>query len=219
MIFTGLKNIWPKAQSSVNGMRPISIDPDTLLQAYSIGMFPMAEDAFDFRVFWVHPEKRGILPLDGLHVPASLVKTVRQNRFDIRYNHDFDAVIAACAEPKPGRETTWINGPIRMACRALYQRGNCHTVEAYRDGVLAGGLYGVSLGSAFFGESMFSRQTDASKVCLVHLVQRLRERGFTLLDTQFLTGHLARFGVIEVSRKQYEKLLASALTNQAKFHP
>jgi leucyl/phenylalanyl-tRNA---protein transferase len=200
-------------------MRPISIDPDTLLQAYSIGIFPMSDDAYDFRVFWVQPEKRGVLPLDKLHVPASLAKTVRKNLFEIRYNHDFDAVIAGCAEAKPGRETTWINGPIRMACRALFERGNCHTVEAYRDGKLVGGLYGVSLGSAFFGESMFSRQTDASKVCLVHLVNRLVERGFTLLDTQFLTEHLARFGTVEVSRKQYEKLLNCALESEASFFP
>jgi leucyl/phenylalanyl-tRNA---protein transferase len=200
-------------------MRPISIDPDTLLQAYSIGIFPMSDDAYDFRVFWVQPEKRGVLPLDKLHVPASLAKTVRKNLFEIRYNHDFDAVIAGCAEAKPGRETTWINGPIRMACRALFERGNCHTVEAYRDGKLVGGLYGVSLGSAFFGESMFSRQTDASKVCLVHLVNRLVERGFTLLDTQFLTEHLARFGTVEVSRKQYEKLLNCALESEARFFP
>jgi leucyl/phenylalanyl-tRNA---protein transferase len=200
-------------------MRPISIDPDTLLQAYSIGIFPMSDDAYDFKVFWVQPEKRGVLPLDKLHIPASLAKTVRKKRFEIRFNHDFDAVIAGCAEAKPGRETTWINGPIRMACRTLFERGNCHTVEAYRDGELVGGLYGVSLGSAFFGESMFSRQTDASKVCLVHLVNRLAERGFTLLDTQFLTEHLARFGTVEVSRKQYEKLLSSALESEARFFP
>ncbi len=200
-------------------MKPVEIDPDLLLQAYAMGMFPMSEDADDDQVFWVQPEKRGIIPLDGFHAPKSLLKTVRQGRFEIRIDHDFHGVLDGCAESKDGRERTWINGTIRNACHALFKRGHCHTVEAYFEGVLSGGLYGVSLGGAFFGESMFSRTTDASKVCLVHLVERLRARQFALLDTQFLTAHLARFGALEISRKKYEKLLATALKKDAGFFP
>jgi leucyl/phenylalanyl-tRNA---protein transferase len=201
------------------GMQPVEIDPDLLLQAYAIGMFPMSEDADDDQVFWVQPEKRGIIPLDGFHAPKSLLKTVRQGRFEIRIDHDFHGVLDGCAESRDGRERTWINGTIRNACHALFKRGHCHTVEAYFDGVLSGGLYGVSLGGAFFGESMFSRMSDASKVCLVHLVKRLRERQFELLDTQFLTAHLARFGALEISKTKYEKLLASALKTESIFFP
>jgi leucyl/phenylalanyl-tRNA--protein transferase len=200
-------------------MPPIEIDPDLLLQAYAMGMFPMSEDADDDQIFWVKPEKRGIIPLDGFHASKSLLKTVRQGRFEIRLDHDFHGVIDGCAESKEGRERTWINGPIRSACAELFKRGHCHTVEAYYEGALAGGLYGVTLGGAFFGESMFSRMTDASKVCLVHLVGRLRERRFALLDTQFLTVHLARFGAVEISRKKYEKLLADALGKNVQFFP
>jgi leucyl/phenylalanyl-tRNA---protein transferase len=202
-----------------SGVRKLEIDPELLLQAYAMGVFPMSEDAQDDQVFWVQPEKRGIIPLDGFHAPKSLLKTVRQGRFEIRINHDFDGVLDGCAESKAGRERTWINDSIRSACHKLFLRGNCHTVEAYFDGSLAGGLYGVSLGGAFFGESMFSRMTDASKVCLAHLVKRLMDRRFELLDTQFLTAHLARFGAVEISRKKYEKLLASALAKQANFFP
>jgi leucyl/phenylalanyl-tRNA---protein transferase len=200
-------------------MRPTEIDPDLLLQAYSMGIFPMSEDAEDSEVFWMQPQKRGIIPLDVFHASTSLMKTVRRGRFDVRIDHDFHGVIDGCAESKEGRERTWINGTIRNACHALFQRGNCHTVEAYFEGSLVGGLYGVSLGGAFFGESMFSRMTDASKVCLVHLVERLRERGFQLLDTQFLTAHLERFGALEISRRKYEKLLAAALKTDASFYP
>ena len=200
-------------------MQPVQIDPDHLLQAYAIGMFPMSEDAGDDRVFWVQPEWRGIIPLNGFHTPRSLQKTVRHGWFEIRINHDFHGVIDGCAESKEGRERTWINGTIRDACHALHKRGHCHTVEAYFEGGLAGGLYGVTLGGAFFGESMFSRMTDASKVCLVHLVERLRARQFELLDTQFLTAHLARFGALEISRKSYEKLLAAALKKEVRFFP
>jgi leucyl/phenylalanyl-tRNA---protein transferase len=200
-------------------MQQVEIDPDLLLQAYSIGMFPMSEDADDDQVFWVQPEQRGIIPLDGFHAPRSLLKTVRQTRFEIRIDHDFHGVIDGCAESKDGRERTWINWTIRNACHALFKRGHCHTVEAYHEGNLAGGLYGVSLGGAFFGESMFSRVTDASKVCLVHLVARLKERRFTLLDTQFLTAHLERFGAMEISRKKYEKLLTAALKLNPSFFP
>ena len=200
-------------------MQQVEIDPDLLLQAYSMGMFPMSEDADDDQVFWVQPEKRGIIPLEAFHAPKSLLKTVRRARFDIRVNHDFDGVLDGCAESRVGRERTWINGTIRNACRDLSQRGHCHTVEAYWEEQLVGGLYGVSLGGAFFGESMFSRMTDASKVCLVHLVERLKARQFELLDTQFLTAHLARFGALEISRKKYEKLLAAALKLNPSFFP
>jgi leucyl/phenylalanyl-tRNA---protein transferase len=203
----------------MSGMPAFDIDPDILLSAYAIGVFPMSEDAGDDEVFWVEPHKRGVLPLDSFHVPHSLAKTIRQGRFEVRFDSDFDAVIAGCAESKSGRESTWINGPISRACRKLFERGQCHTVETWAGGQLAGGLYGVTLGGAFFGESMFSRQTDASKVALVHLVERLRERGFMLLDTQFMTKHLSQFGVIEVSKSKYMKLLTSALDRKASFHP
>jgi leucyl/phenylalanyl-tRNA---protein transferase len=200
-------------------MRTQEIDPDLLLQAYAMGIFPMSNDAGDSNIFWVQPKRRGVIPLDGFHVPQSLAKTLRKGKFEIRINHDFDGVIEGCAEARQGREETWINTPIRNACRQLFQRGHCHTVEAYASGALAGGLYGISLGSAFFGESMFSRAADASKAALVHLVSRLSERGFTLLDTQFLTPHLARFGAVELSRAKYEKLLAKALEKEADFFP
>ncbi|MBN9071723.1 MAG: leucyl/phenylalanyl-tRNA--protein transferase [Rhizobiales bacterium] len=193
------------------------IPPDLLLKAYASGVFPMAESADDPEVFWVRPETRGILPLDGFHASRSLRKAVRQRKFDIRYDHDFDAVVDGCAESREGRESTWINDPIREAYGELFRRGHCHTVEAWRDGRLAGGLYGISLGRAFFGESMFSRERDASKVCLVHLVERLVERGFVLLDTQFTTEHLRTFGAVDVPRKRYERLLDEALQGTAEF--
>jgi leucyl/phenylalanyl-tRNA---protein transferase len=203
----------------MSGMPAFDIDPDILLSAYAIGVFPMSDDAGDDEVFWVEPHKRGVLPLDSFHVSHSLAKTIRQGRFELRFNSDFDGVITGCAESKSGRESTWINGPIRRACRILFERGQCHTVETWSGGQLVGGLYGVTLGGAFFGESMFSRQTDASKVALVKLVQRLRERGFVLLDTQFMTKHLSQFGVIEVSKAKYMKLLSAALDVKASFHP
>jgi len=193
------------------------IPPELLLKAYASGVFPMAESATDPEVFWVRPETRGIIPLDGLHVPRSLAKTVRQARFEVRFDHDFEAVIDACAEAREERRSTWINAPIREAYVELYRRGHCHSVECWRDGGLAGGLYGVTLGRAFFGESMFSRARDASKVALVCLVERLRTRGFVLLDTQFTTEHLKRFGAIDVPRRRYEKLLEEALTGSASF--
>lgn len=195
--------------------RPIApgyrIPANLLLKAYASGVFPMSESATDPEVFWVQPEQRGIVPLDGFHVPKSLAKAIRQRRFEVRYDFDFDAVIAGCAEQRDDRPTTWINGPIREAYAELFRRGHCHTVEAWRNGLLVGGLYGVTLGRAFFGESMFSRETDASKVCLVHLVERLRQRGFILLDTQFTTEHLKRFGAIDVPRKRYDAMLAEAV--------
>lgn len=195
------------------------ISPDLLLRAYANGVFPMAENADDPEVFWVRPEMRGIIPLDSFHIPKSLRKTVRQGRFTTRFNSDFAGVIAGCAEANEGRPSTWINEPIRLAYGELFRRGHCHTVEAWRDGLLVGGLYGVTLGGVFFGESMFSRETDASKVCLVHLVHRLYERGFVLLDTQFTTEHLKRFGAIDVPRGKYERLLEAALHKSARFFP
>src|SRR5690606_34333875 len=194
-----------------------SIPPDLLLRAYATGVFPMAESADDPEVFWVRPETRGVIPLDGFHVPKSLAKVVRQGLFEISVDTDFAGVIDGCAEPRAGRISTWINRPIREAYGELFARGHCHTVEARREGRMVGGLYGVTLGRAFFGESMFSRETDASKVCLVHLVERLRERGFVLLDTQFTTGHLTRFGAVDVSRRRYERILEEALRGSASF--
>jgi leucyl/phenylalanyl-tRNA--protein transferase len=195
------------------------IPTDLLLKAYASGVFPMAESADDPEVFWVRPEARGIIPLDRFHVSKSLRKTVRSGVFDVRFDTDFAGVIDACAEQRDNRRSTWINGPIREAYLELFRIGHAHSVEAFRDGALVGGLYGVTLGLAFFGESMFSRETDASKVCLVYLVERMRERGFVLLDTQFTTEHLKRFGAVDVPRRRYELLLAEALESTAKFYP
>ncbi|MGR9211281.1 leucyl/phenylalanyl-tRNA--protein transferase [Rhizobium leguminosarum] len=187
------------------------ITPDILLRAYSIGLFPMAESADDPEIFWVEPELRGVLPLDHFHVSKSLAKAVRKKPFEIRFDHAFDEVIAACAEETSGRPSTWINRTIRSLYSTLFDMGHAHTVEAWEGDELVGGLYGVSLGSAFFGESMFSRRTDASKICLVHLVDRLRERGFTLLDTQFTTEHLKTFGAIDVPKADYALMLSAAM--------
>ena len=193
------------------------ITPQILLKAYSVGLFPMAEDASDPTLYWVEPEIRGIIPLDDFHVPRSLAKTVRQGRYHITFNVAFGAVMRSCAEPAPDRSQTWINRTILDLYGELHTMGHAHSVEAWDDDQLVGGLYGVSLGRAFFGESMFSRRPDASKVCLVHLVERLRERGFLLLDTQFTTEHLKRFGAIEVARAAYEGMLAEALIGEARF--
>ena len=194
-----------------------SIEPELLLRAYATGIFPMAEEADDPEVFWVRPEKRGIIPLDGFHLPKSLRKTIRQGIFDIKLDSDFDGVIDGCASGTGERARTWINGPIREAYKKLFEIGHCHTVEAWHEGKLVGGLYGVTLGRAFFGESMFTRKRDASKVCLAYLAQHLVSRGFVLLDTQFTTPHLERFGAVEVPRKKYEKLLETALDGIARF--
>ena len=187
------------------------ITPEILLRAYSIGLFPMAESADDPEIFWVEPDVRGVLPLDDFHVSKSLAKAIRRKPFDIRFNHDFDAVIAACAEETRGRPSTWINQTIRSLYSTLHRFGHAHSVVAWDGDEMVGGLYGVSLGSAFFGESMFSRRTDASKICLVHLVDRLREKGFTLLDTQFTTEHLKTFGAIDVPKDDYAHMLAAAM--------
>ncbi len=189
---------------------PFEITPEILLRAYSIGLFPMAESAEDDELFWVEPRERAVFPLDRFVVSRSLAKTVRSDRFELRVDNDFDAVIAACAASAPGRESTWINERIRRLYRSLFELGAVHTVECWRDGRLVGGLYGVALGAAFFGESMFHLETDASKVALTHLVARLCAGGFRLLDTQFMTQHLASLGAIEVSRKNYRLLLEAA---------
>src|SRR6202021_933935 len=195
----------------------IDITPEVLLKAYSCGIFPMAESADDPALYWIEPERRGIIPLERFHVPDRLARTVRADRFTVVVDRDFDAVIDGCSQPVPGRSRTWINARIRNLYRKLYERGDCHTVEVYDGGELVGGLYGVSLGRAFFGESMFHRARDASKVALVHLVARLRAGGFRLLDTQFVTDHLKTFGAVEVPRKQYHKQLAEALVGEADF--
>lgn len=188
------------------------LTPEILLRAYSIGLFPMAESADDPELFWVQPELRGIIPLDGFHVPRSLAKVMRKSPFDIRVNTAFRDVMLKCGEPAGDRPTTWINETILDLYGQLHEMGHAHSVEAFEDGELVGGLYGVSLGAAFFGESMFSRRTNASKICLVHLVERLRERRFRLLDTQFTTEHLKTFGAIDVPKAQYEILLADAVS-------
>jgi leucyl/phenylalanyl-tRNA---protein transferase len=195
----------------------IDITPEVLLKAYACGIFPMAESADDPALYWIEPERRGIIPLDKFHVSDRLARTVRSDCYTIVIDRDFDAVIAGCAQPGPGRARTWINGRIHHLYRKLYERGDCHTVEAYMEDRLVGGLYGVSLGRAFFGESMFHRERDASKVALVHLVARLKAGRFRLLDTQFVTDHLRRFGATEVSRPAYHKLLDAALVGEGNF--
>ena len=193
------------------------LTPDILLSAYAAGIFPMAESADDPELFWVDPHRRGILPLDAFHVPRRLRRVVRHGGFEIRADSAFAAVIRGCADAGDKRPNTWINDEIVALYSALFARGAAHSVECWVGSDLAGGLYGVSLGAAYFGESMFSRVTDASKVALVHLVARLRLGGYRLLDCQFLTPHLARFGVVEVSRARYHRLLAEALRYRAVF--
>jgi len=192
------------------------LTPELLLRAYAVGLFPMAESRQDDTLFWVDPEMRGILPLDDFHIPRSLRKKLRKGEFHIRYNADFDGVIRACAEPSGGREETWINDEIIQLYGELHRNGYAHSVECWREGRLVGGLYGISLRGAFFGESMFSRETDASKVALVYLIARLRHCGFTLLDTQFITDHLKNFGVVEIPRADYQRMLERALGTEAR---
>ena len=193
------------------------ITPEIMLRAYAAGIFPMAESADDPSLFWVEPELRGIIPLDRFHLSARLARTVRSDRFEIRVDTAFDAVISACAEAKPDRAETWINRRIREIFGELFALGHVHTVECWREGRLVGGLYGLSLGGAFFGESMFHRETDASKVALVHLVARLRRGGYRLLDAQFQTAHLAQFGTRELSREVYRILLEQAIAGDAQW--
>ena len=197
----------------------VEITPEVLLKAYACGIFPMAETADDPGLYWIEPQKRGVIPLDTFHVPRRLARTVRSDRFDIRVDHDFEAVIAGCAAPAPGRDKTWINRRIRRLYGELHRRGHVHTVEAWRDGRLVGGLYGVRLGRAFFGESMFQRERDASKVALVHLAARLKRAGFRLLDAQFLTEHLWQFGAVEMVRADYQQVLAEALEGEVALAP
>ncbi|CAK0739431.1 Leucyl/phenylalanyl-tRNA--protein transferase [uncultured Gammaproteobacteria bacterium] len=192
--------------------------PSLLLQAYAMGLFPMAESGSDQgELMWFDPDPRGILPLDGLIIPRRLRRLVRQGRFVITADTAFEVVIAACAETTPIRPNTWINRDIARLYTALHQRGFAHSIEVRHEDRLVGGLYGVALGRAFFGESMFSREANASKVALVHLVARLRAGGFTLLDTQFLTAHLARFGAVEIPKDEYHRRLAAALVGPADF--
>ena len=196
----------------------VEITPEVLLKAYACGIFPMAESAEDPALYWIEPEKRGIIPLETFHIPSRLARTVRVGPLQYRGQPRFRGVLDGCAEPQPGRARTWINARIRTLYRKLYEIGHCHSVEAYEDGVLVGGLYGVCLGRAFFGESMFHRARDASKVALVHLVARLRAGGFMLLDTQFVTDHLKTFGAARsFAPAQYHKLLEAALIGEADF--
>jgi len=193
------------------------ITPEVLLRAYACGIFPMAESADDPTLFWVEPEQRGVIPLDGFHISSRLARTVRSDRFIVTVNRAFTEVIDGCAAPRMGRENTWINRRIRNLYTALHRLGHCHSLEAWDGDRLVGGLYGVSLGGAFFGESMFHRERDASKVALVHLVARLIAGGFVLLDTQFVTEHLRTFGAVEVPRRRYRTELDVALLHPGNF--
>jgi len=195
----------------------IEITPDVLLKAYACGIFPMAESADDPALYWIEPDMRGIIPLRRFHVPARLVRTVRSTQYTVHVDRDFDAVIEGCAEPKQDRVRTWINIRIRRIYRSLFDRGHCHTVEVYDGDHLVGGLYGVSLGRAFFGESMFHRARDASKIALAHLIARLKAGGYVLLDTQYVTEHLKTFGAIEIPKRRYHRLLEEALQGDGDF--
>jgi leucyl/phenylalanyl-tRNA---protein transferase len=195
----------------------VEITPEVLLKAYACGIFPMAESADDPALYWIEPEMRGVIPLDGFHLSSRLARTVRTTRLTVVIDRDFEGVIEGCAEPKPDRRRTWINARIRRIYRALFERGHCHTVEVYDGAELVGGLYGVSLGRAFFGESMFHHARDASKMALVHLVARLKAGGYHLLDTQFVTEHLKSFGAVEVPKRRYHRLLEDAVAGGADF--
>ncbi|KAB7740520.1 leucyl/phenylalanyl-tRNA--protein transferase [Parvibaculum sedimenti] len=195
-----------------------NVDADVLLRAYAYGVFPMAESRDDPELYWIDPERRGILPLDGFHLPRRLKRTVRSAPFEVRIDTSFRGVMLACAESAPDREGTWINDRILDLYGELFARGNAHSVECWQSGRLVGGLYGVSLGAAFFGESMFSRETDASKVALVYLIARLIAGGYKLLDTQFVTEHLKQFGTIEIPRDIYRARLHLATLEEADFY-
>ncbi|MGX1496699.1 leucyl/phenylalanyl-tRNA--protein transferase [Labrenzia sp. MBR-25] len=196
----------------------LEITPQVLLKAYACGLFPMAESADDPGLFWLEPERRGILPLNNFHLPRRLRRTIRNDVFEVRVSTDFQGVIDGCAHPMPGRQKTWINREIRRLYGELFDMGYCHTIEAWQDGELVGGLYGVSLNGAFFGESMFTFRTDASKVCLAHLVARLIAGGYSLLDTQFVTDHLSKFGTEEVPQAAYNERLSEALKLETDFY-
>jgi leucyl/phenylalanyl-tRNA---protein transferase len=194
--------------------RSVPLDPETLLSAYAQGAFPMADR--DGVIRWYTADPRGIFPLEQFHVPQTLRQTVRQGKFELRINHDFEATMRGCMQERDA-DGTWINGELIAAYVRLHQLGFAHSVECWRGGELAGGLYGVSLGGAFFGESMFHRERDASKVALVHLVARLRERGYELLDTQASTPHLRQFGCIDLPSGEYLRLLRRALRTRREF--
>lgn len=195
----------------------VDITPQVLLKAYSCGIFPMAESADDPALYWIEPEHRGILPLEDAHVPKRLARTVRMTDFRVSVDQAFDGVIDGCAASRPGRRSTWINSRIRQLYGDLFKLGHCHTVEVWDGDKIVGGLYGVSLGGAFFGESMFSTARDASKIALVHLIGRLVAGGYTLLDTQFVTDHLRQFGTVEVDRDDFHRVLEDALMVRAEF--
>lgn len=199
--------------------RPVHILPaEILLAAYRQGIFPMADHRDDEEIFWVEPKRRGIIPLDSFHVPRRLARTMRASTFTVTVDRAFEQVIGICAAQDSDRPNTWINRSIEASYVALFREGHGHSVEVWDGDVLVGGLYGISIGGAFFGESMFSRATDASKIALVHLVMRLRAGGYRLLDTQFITAHLSQFGAIEVSRAAYRKLLAPAVAARGDFY-
>lgn len=198
--------------------KPAAATPELLLEAYRRGLFPMAEDRHDSRLYWIEPETRGILPLAGMHVSRRLARKLRADVFEVRIDRAFREVIEGCATPAPGRWNTWINDDIIALYSELHRLGFVHSVEAWRQGRLAGGLYGVALGAAFFGESMYSRESDASKVALAHLVARLLAGGYRLLDTQFATRHLRRLGVVELARERYRARLADALAHEGDFY-
>ncbi len=196
----------------------VEITPELILRAYRAGIFPMAEDAGDEDLFWVSPERRGILPLGGFHMSKSLRKAIRKSDWIIRVDTDWDGIIEGCATVGEDRHTTWINGTIRAVYGELFRRGIAHTVEVWDGPHLVGGLYGLAIGAAFFGESMFHRRTNASKMAMAHLVERLKAGGFRLLDTQFVTEHLASLGGIEISREEYEDRLGHATAIDADWH-
>ncbi len=197
--------------------RHVEVTAELILRAYRLGLFPMAETREGDRLYWLDPEQRGILPLDRFHLPRRLLRTILSDRYEVSANENFAAVIAACADPAPGRMDTWINPTIERLFTELHHAGHAHSVEVWQDDTLVGGLYGVALGGAFFGESMFSRARDTSKVALAHLVARLRLGGFSLLDTQFVTSHLSQFGATEVPRAAYKALLEKAVAADAVF--
>jgi len=195
----------------------IEITPQVLLKAYTCGIFPMAESADDPALYWIEPQHRGILPLDAVHIPRRLARTLRTSPLAVKIDTDIEGVIEGCAASRPGRRSTWINERIRGLYRDLFSLGNCHTVEIWEEQRLVGGLYGVALNGAFFGESMFSYARDASKIALMHLAARLAYGGFRLLDTQFVTDHLRQFGTVELSREEFHRMLEGALDVEADF--
>lgn len=209
--------VWKELMTSRDDIM-IEITPQVLLKAYSCGIFPMAESADDPALYWIEPQHRGVLPLDVVHVPRRLQRTLRTTDMIVKIDTDYEGVIEGCAAARPGRRSTWINSRIRGLYRDLFSLGYCHTVEVWRGDQLVGGLYGVALGASFFGESMFSTERDASKIALVYLASRLIHGGFTLLDTQFVTEHLKQFGTVELDREKFHRALDAALARTADFH-